>query len=118
MSFSPLVTKELTQAQCFCTRLFNPTRISGRYCTRCGLFILIVGAVPAAKQLTPFFPHPLLSPTLGRSSSNGVPAITLCKLLGSTLRVVEQFYLRTSDANDKFAVDVLDRLMGDGDGGE
>ena len=45
----------------------------------------------------------------------GVPAITLCKLLGSTMRVVEQFYLRTSDANDKFAVDVLDRLMGDGE---
>ena len=51
-------------------------------------------------------------------ADNGVPAITLCKLLGSTLRVVEQFYLRTSDANDKFAVDVLDRLMGEGEEGE
>jgi len=51
-------------------------------------------------------------------ADNSVPAITLCKLLGSTLRVVEQFYLRTSDANDKFAVDVLDRLMGDGNNNE
>jgi len=48
-------------------------------------------------------------------ADNGVPAITLCKLIGSTMRVVEEFYLRTSDANDKFAVDVLDRLMGDGE---
>ena len=45
-------------------------------------------------------------------ADNGVPAHTLMSMGGwSSIETVQQFYLKTSDANEKKAVDMLDRLM-------
>ncbi len=45
-------------------------------------------------------------------ADNGVPAHTLMKMGGwSSIETVQQFYLKTSDANEKKAVEMLDRLM-------
>ena len=46
-------------------------------------------------------------------ADNGVPPQTLLKMGGwSEIGTVQKFYLKHSDANEKMAVDVLDRLMG------
>ena len=46
-------------------------------------------------------------------ADNGVPPQTLLKMGGwSEIETVQKFYLKHSDANEKMAVEVLDRLMG------
>jgi len=87
--------------------LNNVRRDFVKYCERAGI-------VTSEKLCI----HTLRKSYAQNLADNGIPAITLCKLIGSTMRVVEQFYLKTSDANDKFAVDVLDRLMEDGNNSE
>ena len=45
-------------------------------------------------------------------AENGVPPQTLLKMGGwSDIETVQNFYLKNSDANEKKAVEVLDRLM-------
>ena len=47
-------------------------------------------------------------------ANNGVPPHTLMKMGGwSSIDTVQQFYLKTSDENEKRAVEMLDRLMGE-----
>lgn len=46
-------------------------------------------------------------------ADNGVPPQTLLKMGGwSEIETVQKFYLKNSDANEKMAIQVLDRLMG------
>lgn len=49
-------------------------------------------------------------------AENGVSPKTLIKMGGwSDIETVQNFYLKNSDANEKKAVEVLDRLMGSRD---
>ena len=77
--------------------------------------LFLLAQQPNTLSFQPFGTFGDVCNPLGRvGASSRLGRTGLAKALA---RVVEQFYLRINDSNDNFAVDVLDRLIGDGESG-